>query len=171
MAPENISLNYRIEPAWEVLETIRNHIESRLPGFRKRMVDACIMAVSELLENAIKYGHSKQEKTGVELRFRIEKGNVNIAVSNPVKSEADYLELDRHIEQIRQAADLQNLFVARMQSFIEDESRETKSRLGLIRIANEGGFELDCRLEDGVLTVTAVSGGADPLKYKDELDE
>ncbi len=170
METDTISLNYRIEPVWEIVETIRNRIESRLPGFRKRIVDACIMAVSELLENAIKYGHSTQEKAGIELRFHVEKDKVAITVSNPVDSEADFTELARHIDRIRNADNLQDMFVNRMQAFLEGKNTMAKTQLGLIRIANEGGFKMDCRLEKKMLTVIATSGDTGAFQQKDVLD-
>ncbi len=154
-----ISFSYHIEPVWGSLDRIRDGIESSLECFGRKLTDASVMAASELLENAIKYGCPGDKKTGIEFTIIADDHQIRITVSNRIRTVQDYEELKRHIDKISLSDNPDTLFVERLWTLMDvrEEDNFAKTRLGLIRIANEGGFELTCKLENNFLTITAVT--------------
>lgn len=123
----------------------------------RKIIDSSVMAASELIENAIKYGKSAGHEKDIEILVVLDGKRIQITVSNPVESCAEYEEVKRHIERIGGAGDAGTLFVDRMVTLLEEKNTDGKTMLGLIRIANEGGFDLECGMEDNLLTISATN--------------
>jgi hypothetical protein len=79
-----------------------------------------------------------------------------VQVSNPVDDEAARVVLDA-IGSIRSAASVADSYFHRMREIASRPSR--LSRLGLLRIAYEGGCELTAEVQDRIVTITAAIPG------------
>jgi hypothetical protein len=121
-----------------------------LPG---DISDAAAMAVSELAENAIKYGEaegaSKSAHVCIELRNQL----LTLTVSSRLASESAYRTVWSFLNRIAETGAPAELYRARVQEIAAGAS--DGSRLGLYRIAHEGAFELACHWTDGQLSIIA----------------
>ncbi len=147
-----IFFNYHIESVWDSVAKIRDGIEPSLEGFGRKMTDAAVMTASELVENAIRYGDSKK---GINFEITADERRIQISVSNTIGYLQDYKELKYLIEKINTSDNMHTVFVDRLRTIMEQGNSFMKTQLGLIRIANEGEFELSYKLENELLTVTA----------------
>jgi two-component sensor histidine kinase len=118
---------------------------------------AIAMVTGELLENALKYGNwSQSDRTMFRLRVTGGTENVEISVQNPLKAD------DPTGSNLRKAIDWINSFPkpeaayrARMLQIAQEDTEESPSRLGLVRIAFEGNCRLSMAIDNGVVSVTA----------------
>jgi hypothetical protein len=107
----------------------------------------------ELLENAVKYAHRTDAHTMFRLKIWGALGDVAfVRVSNPVDDESARVVIEA-IASIRSAPSVVDSYFQRMREIASRPSR--MSRLGLLRIAYEGGCVLTGEVKDGTLTVTA----------------
>ncbi len=157
METKSIIFRNKIESEWNSLEWVRNRIERKLENYGKKIVDSSVMAASELIENAIKYGKPAGREKNIEIVVAVDKAGIKIVVSNPVKSSEEYEEVKRHIKRIEDSGDPGSLFVDRMLTLANDGNSDRKTMLGLIRIANEGGFELKCGFDNLILSIAATN--------------
>lgn len=120
------------------------------------LADSVAMVCTELLENAVKYSTDDQDElkrvlltiVGDELSVSVKV--CNSARANPEDAESLYQTLYR----IRRAESTRQAYLDRMEEVFSGLS--SGSGLGLVRIAYEGGCDLDCELkEDGSLEVRA----------------
>ena len=138
-------------PRWKYISVTRNYVQSfiaiGLAGQSK--ADKIAMAVSELLENAVKY--SAGEETRVRLEVRPDDSKISVAVSNTTDPERE--------EELRAIYDRVNAGDP-LQTFIEMMREATtrtdgKSQLGLARIRHELGTDIQLSItEDHVVTIS-----------------
>ncbi|MCP4350716.1 MAG: hypothetical protein GY795_35050 [Desulfobacterales bacterium] len=159
-----ISVSCHIKPVWDSLEQIINKTESSLENLGSELSDASIMAATELVENAIKYGNSK---TMIEFAITAD-DQIRITVSNTIRAQQDYEEVKYLIDKISRSDDLYALFTERLLDISKTDNKYVRTRLGLIRIAYEGRFEMTYNLKDDFLTITAVN---DLKNWKKELTD
>ena len=115
---------------------------------------AAQMVASELLENAIKYGEAVPAAPQINFVFRSDERRMTIIVSNGLHSELNYERLRSHVEALAAAEDPAAVYVARLQELMDNPTQESAG-LGIYRIGLEGGFALECRYQDRVVSVTA----------------
>ncbi len=149
-----ISVSCHIKPVWDSLEQIINKTESSLENLGGEFIDASIMAATELVENAIKYGNTK---TMIEFAITADDHQIRITVSNTIRAQQDYEEVKYLIDKISRSDDLYALFTERLLDVSKTDNKYARTRLGLIRIAYEGRFEMTYNLKDDFLTITAVN--------------
>lgn len=149
----------QIDPFWEIIKRIRERVEAALSGYAEELRHASKMTASELIENAVKYGTSVERHLGITFDFEATASKITIRVSNRVLSRADAENVCWHLEQIRAAENPETLYLQRLQTLLDHPNIE-RTQLGLFRIACECKFQLSCRLEQDVLTVSAVRTGA-----------
>ncbi len=154
------TLMREIPPVWDAIDGIREEVMTFL---RERteadgVVDAIGMVVSELTENAIKYGKFAD---GSRVTVSVEAKDVAITVEvrNPTSQEdmVQLARLDRTIQWIRGYQDPFQAYLARLQEVSMQSPESGESGLGLVRVAYEGESSLDFYLgEGGTLAVSAV---------------
>jgi hypothetical protein len=146
---------------WRVAEQLRVGIVSCLSSLYPS-ADYCEtvgMVVSELLENALKYGHGVPEAIGPSsLRIRVT-GNavgVDVEVSNPVDPrDANLYKLFEILEHINHASSPHAAYVDRMR---EVATGGGAGGLGLARVAYEANCSIEARVgADKLLRVRAVT--------------
>lgn len=157
------SLSLKVKPVWDEIEIVRNEATIFLTelGLGQEKVQAMAMVVSELLENAIKYGvyHSADDEIAVTVKLD---GNlITTEVSNPVDDQVlPHLKaLDQMIQWIRGYQDPFEAYTQRLKEISKKALNDEASGLGLVRVAYEGQAILDFFLGDnGRVNVSAVSG-------------
>lgn len=152
--------------SWQLTEEMRTGILACLATVypQRDFCELVAMVVSELLENAIKYGDWSRASAApgiYRLTLEGDGDKLEVAVSHPVIPGPT---LDRLFESIRfiaQAPSAEEAYVERL--------REVAARsdgvggLGLVRVAHEAGCRLSARLSpDGVLTLSAVTSPLAP---------
>lgn len=152
---EDLSIQFKIPPLWETINDIRRKIaaDDRVKD-NQDLLNATTMVASELLENAIKYGHHAPDFAAVEFNLDLVDREIRIQVKNAYHGDHSIEGLKRNIEKIRTAANPGDLYCDRLIE-IANNPRQTGSGLGLFRIAYEGEFGLELEQDDHVVTVTA----------------
>ena len=115
--------------------------------------------VSELLENAIKYGEwSDATLSTLTLDITGNHDCIRIDVASPVRpGSSHYEELKKTVEWIRSFSAPREAYLERIRQVADEDG--LRSRLGLVRIAHEGPCALDVRLlpETSMVVTTAVT--------------
>lgn len=146
-----------IRPMWSIVSDIRKSLKEKMMDSEyEDMSDKVSMTVSELLENAIKYG-----KPTISLRVSLNKDHIEVMVSNSIVEQTDLDRLIERINKIREAEDPITLYYERLEDLLNSDKIESTA-LGLFRIASEGEFNLECiQNDDGRITVRATSQRVD----------
>jgi hypothetical protein len=142
--------------AWSYIREARRLVQEALSERDAELRDAAGMTISELIENAMKYGESVPAMSGARFRLTVDDGSIEIEVQNGAAADDSLARLTATIEAIAAATDRdarEALYIARLQEMLEDPS--SGGRLGLYRIGYEGGFDLGVKCQDQVVTVTA----------------
>lgn len=153
---DEIAINVSIKPAWSIIEDIQRKaivfMDSKGKG--KDLSEATMMCVTELIENAIKYGTEKTPSGNIDFELHVNDNQIEISVSNGIRSYDDISNLISHIEKIKNSDDPAQLYTERLMELM-DNPKPGVSQLGLYRIAYEGEFKIDYRYENKILTITA----------------
>ncbi|HNO26768.1 MAG TPA: hypothetical protein PKK94_27555 [Leptospiraceae bacterium] len=147
-------LYMEITPMWSVIADIKGKIQKSMEGTRQGLIDFSVMVASELLENAIKYGVINHEISYVGLDFYMENSTITINVRNGIDATTDLTAFKTVMNKIKTSAVKSDLYIQRLQEILENPS-ESGSQLGLFRIVSEGNFDLDYKITDKVLEITA----------------
>jgi hypothetical protein len=147
------SINFIVPPAWQHIRAIRQHVAKTLRDCTPDLRDAAVMTAAELLENSIKYGEEVQAAPHILFSMTSDGKHLKIEVANGARNTIGVRELQGRIDELSRPADKAALYLARVEELLAQPS--DSSKLGLYRIAFEGQFELACRYEDEVVTVTA----------------
>lgn len=139
--------------AWHHIREARTLVHDALTHRDRALREAAGMSLSELLENALKYGEPVPGMPGASYTIVVEDDYVEVQVSNGLTSEESLAELKRRIDAISAAPDKQALYIERLEEIMNNPS--VGGQLGLFRIGCEGGFDLSYRFDPPVLTVTA----------------
>ncbi|MCE9501297.1 MAG: ATP-binding protein [Leptospira sp.] len=162
IANEDKILELKLRPVWEEIERAREECNSFLEGLgsSEETRDALCMITSEILENAIKYGHFADETD--EFTFKIEAGRDGILVQawSPVPAVGiteNLRRLDTIIQWIRSFQSPFQAYLERLKLVAGQPLEDIESGLGLIRIAYEGEAILDFYVnENDILYVSAL---------------
>jgi hypothetical protein len=142
---------------WDIVEEIRVKVRRKLKGISSFIIEAAEMTSSELAENAIKYGIANDKSNDISFSFTYEPAEklISIEVTNGIRDMKEVKKtLVKTIEKIKASPDKSVLYIRRLKELME-KPQPGVSKLGLFRIAFEGEFELDCKLEKNVVTVYA----------------
>jgi hypothetical protein len=143
---------------WENVDRLRTSIRDCMSAIFQETdaVESFATVTAELLENAIKYGMWKDPTAKVHLRVSGDAGETRVEVENPVDaSSEDTQELIRTIDWLRTFPSAEEAYHAKLLEVAASSSGA--SRLGLARIAYEGGCELSAEIDGSVLRVTSVA--------------
>jgi hypothetical protein len=155
----NFTIDFPVRGEWENVDQVRLSLQSCIATLFQNvdLRHVLAMVAGELLENAVKYAHRADDHTMFRLKIWGAIGDVAfVQVANPVDEASARLVLDA-IASIRTSDSIGDSYFQRMREIASRPSR--LSRLGLLRIAYEGGCELSGELSDGVLTITAAIPG------------
>ena len=91
-----------ITPAWSVISHIKKQIRVSLKNSTKDIIDRVEIIVSELLENAIKYGRENSNTSiPVNFEFTLDDSKILIVVTNCISEEQYLDEFIRIIKEIK----------------------------------------------------------------------
>ena len=149
-------------PKWGEVERARRASAKFLTSHKlpDDMVNSITMIISELTENAIKYGNFKKPKDRVKVSIHIYERDIMAEVVNPIAvSEYRHLKrLDQTIQWIRGFQDPFEAYIEKLKEVSRRSFDDEESGLGLVRIAYEGRAILDFYVGDNdILNVSAIS--------------
>ncbi len=155
------SFKTRVTNAWANIELLRVAVIASARAVFNEDVSVAIGTVaSELMENAVKYG--AWEDHGMQTMRVAVRGHDNIIevdVSSP-SSPAMAARLHEHLVWMRTFACVEEAYLARISELAVAPS-DTRSSMGLLRIAVEGNCQLSSDLaQDNILTVCATLADA-----------
>lgn len=142
-----------IPMAWHHIRDARALVLEALADASPDLRDATGMTISELLENAMKYGESVPGMAGASYSLAVGDELIRIEVKNGVGATETLEQLRTRIDAMAQAEDKEALYIERLQEILENPA--AGGRLGLFRIACEGGFDLAFEYDEPIVTVIA----------------
>jgi hypothetical protein len=156
MGGDQVKISVTIKPTWTLIKEIQSQAEKFMKdhGKNQDIIDATIMCVTELIENAVKYGADKPDGSNIDFNLSAFDDTISIVVTNGYHNESDLKNVIENIDRIKASNDPSALYVERLQQLMENP-RPGVSQLGLYRIAYEGEFLLDYKCGNGSLTVIA----------------
>jgi len=152
---DNNSLGYirlSFGPKWKYVACVRSFVQNFLSISisDSQKADKISMAVSELVENAVKY--NAKEKTWLYIQLLSDDGEIlveseNYATPDNVKS------LQKQLEKIYEKSPM-DAYIERMKEAV---SKDGQSQLGLARIRCEANCDIKTEVKpDGILKVRAI---------------
>lgn len=153
---DDMSISFVIEPAWSTVKEAMSKAEAFLGKCGKcgDLISATVMCVSELIENAVKYGDRGPNGDKISFEMTIDEATIRVTVRHGVTNEEDVGRVIETIEELKRGSDPKQLYSKRLRELL-NETRPSVSRLGLFRIAYEGEFRLDCSYTNQILAVSA----------------
>lgn len=157
----NNVMQYNITPEWENLDRVReitgdflkqNHIDDDT-------MDAILMNISELTENAIKYGRFDEVNRDIKTKVTITASDIIVEVSSPLKDNDNYnpARLDRIVQWIRGYQNPFEAYIEKLKEVAVQPQNDSESGLGVVRIAYEGQSIVDFYIDEkGIISVSAV---------------
>ena len=157
-----ISKILTLKPKWEKIEDARITCDQFLTQAEvsAEKVQAVTMVISELIENAIKYGSFSPSGDEIIAKITVAENIITVEVLNPVEkgNHRHLKELDRVIQWIRGFQNPFEAYIERVQEVSKKPLKDYESGLGLARIAYEGQSIIDFFLNDeNQLSVSAVT--------------
>jgi len=150
----HVDFKYEISPAWELIEKIEENTTELFKIQDPDLKHATLMVVSELLENAVKYGKSNSQISSIQFRFIADDKKITITVSNGVVADKHANDLIEHINQVNSSNNPEELYTNRLKELLENR-RTDESKLGIYRISYEGAFHLSYEYKENILTIRA----------------
>ncbi len=150
-----------VRPEWEEIERVRRQGAGFFAahGLPSDSIDALTMVLSELMENAVKYGYYEGAQRDIAVSLDVASNAVTVEVKSPLPGHADaaMAKLDHMIQWIRGYQDPFQAYLARLEEVSAQSLDSTESGLGLVRVAYEGQSILDFYVDDrNVLAINAV---------------
>lgn len=149
------TIDFPVVGEWDNVDHVRLSVQTCLATLFRDVDrrDQLVMVAGELLENAVKYAKRTTDVTIFRFKLWGTMGeSACVQVANPVDERDARVVLDS-VASIRAASSAAEAYCQRM---LEIASGPTHlSRLGLLRIAYEGGCELAADVHEDLLTVTA----------------
>jgi len=153
---DDVAISFTIKPTWSIIKKIQertvNYMNSK--GKSKDLTDATMMCVTELIENAVKYGEETNKGDNIEIDLRVHEDKITIRVTNGLSAHKDLTTVAEHIDKLKKSNNPAELYTQRLKELL-DNTKPSVSQLGLYRIAYEGEFKLDYRYSDNMLTIIA----------------
>ncbi|MFH0974896.1 MAG: ATP-binding protein [Spirochaetota bacterium] len=151
----------KIKPVWENIEIIRNSADEFLKskGCNDVIRDAIIMTISELVENAVKYGCFTDKCPDIYASVTPAERIITVEVKSPVREQDDmhFKRLDRIVQWVRGFQNPFEAYIAKIKDIALQPLNDNMSGLGIVRIAYEGQSVIDFYVnDDNVISVSAV---------------
>ncbi|MCK5673682.1 MAG: hypothetical protein KAH95_09905 [Spirochaetales bacterium] len=150
----------KLKPQWKEVEKARVICEEFLEEkeYSTDTIDSITMIISELVENAVKYGDFVSIDDGIGISLLTGK-KIIIEVKCPIIKTKNhhFKRLDRTIQWIRGHQNPFEAYIEKLKVVSVRSKNDNESGLGLFRIAYEGMAVLDFYVsEDGIISVSAV---------------
>lgn len=142
-----------IPHTWHYVRRLRDRMMENLADAPEWLRSAATMAAGELVENAVKYGEPTPGHDEIRFLMRMDPDLLTMEVSNGTRNAAGVKELIAHVATIQSTSDREALYLDRLRYLLE-HPKET-GKLGIYRIAYEGGFDVDVEHKDNVVVVRA----------------
>lgn len=157
----NRVMQYSITPEWGNLDRIREKTAEflRSNNLDTDSMDAVIMNMSELAENAIKYGKFDEHIGEISTSVTITDSDIIVEVSSPLKDNDKFnpARLDRIVQWIRGYQNPFEAYIEKLKEVAMQPQADGESGLGIVRIAYEGQSIIDFYInEKGIISVSAV---------------
>ena len=154
-------LQLTVQADWSEIERVNSEVATflRTASLSDYDVDTYTMVVCELTENGIKYGKN-DASAAVTLHVTIGDRTIVISAVNGVtrNSQRHLRELDRTLQWVRGFQDPFEAYLERVKQIAREPLGQSRSCLGIVRIAYEGRAAIDFVLgEDDTLTVSVVA--------------
>lgn len=151
----------KVTPEWENIEQVRVKTEDFLTNEKlgRDIIDSIIMNISELMENAVKYGRFTDIIKEIDASVTVTDHDIIVEVKSPVRAEDDFhfRRLDRIIQWIRGYQNPFEAYIEKLKEVAIQPASDSESGIGIIRIAYEGQSVLDFYIDDkGIISVSAV---------------
>ena len=114
----NVTFHFSITPVWDVVDTIEDKIKEAVDIRDNELFSATIMVVSELVENAIKYGKSNKTMKSIDIDFTANEKAFIIQVTNLTKDIHHLEDFKMHIRKINSCDDKLLLYKQRLQELL-----------------------------------------------------
>jgi hypothetical protein len=149
----NIVVRSDLPHTWDHIRAIRKKVGEALKDTDPGLCSATMMVVSELMENAVKYGEGVSAAPNISLALSMEPEKIVVSVRNGCGDTAAVEALARRIREIAEAPDKAALYMERLEQLLADPLDSGK--LGLYRIAFEGEFDMQFDYADKVVSIVA----------------
>ncbi len=145
-------VNITFGPCWNYVAVIRSFLQNfvavSVPDHQ--LADKISLAVSELLENAVKY--TSKNEIDVNLRIITENKQIEVTVSNGL-TEEQRKTLEKEIKEINTGTPLEAYLNKMRQATTRTDG---KSGLGLARIRHDANAELSMEMKDTLVIMKAL---------------
>jgi hypothetical protein len=139
---------------WDSVGQVRLEAGILFSNFEPAVRDAAVMVASELTENIVKYGAPLDGQPVGFVSFELDGDNFTISSHNAVAHNNNLQAVQALLDQISDSEDPRDLSLARLRQLIEGKI-EGPSQLGLLRVATDGGCEINHSYANAVLTIVA----------------
>jgi hypothetical protein len=147
-------IQIEITPVWSLIPEVKEKIRNIMSGMNSNKIDFTMIVVSELLENAIKYGEMNTRIANISIIFELDQQMVLMSIKNGI---GEYQNLDSFLNtmsKIKTTVNKKSLYLERLQEIMRDPSLPG-SKLGLYRIVSESEFDLDFHIDEYGLEMLA----------------
>jgi hypothetical protein len=144
-----------LEPIWATIRQVRGQVGVLLAAYPEELRLAVMMAVSELLENAVKYGDSVARAPRILFTLSLAGGVTRITTVNGSNGPENVERLRSRLREIESAEDPMALYFQTIRQMLARPPESGSPGLGLYRVAAEGGFALSWHQEHGLVSVIA----------------
>jgi hypothetical protein len=153
---KTIAVDHQWPPVWKAVNQIQEDVETAMADRTEALREAVVMTATELMENAVKYSAdpATDGRAGIRFQMSADDSRIRITVSNHLASVEERVALRLGIEQIQASKDPRLLYIHKLYDLMNRPGAR-RTRLGLYRIAYEGGFRLACQFDDDRATVVA----------------
>ncbi|RME02436.1 MAG: hypothetical protein D6805_09920 [Planctomycetota bacterium] len=134
-------------PVWPYVVLVRNFVESFMAETlnKDKFSDLIVMAIGELIANAVKYSEGEMSTFIVEV-FPEE---IRVQTKNKTSPE-NSLRLQKEIENLRQGDPLE-VYTQKLEAILQNP--DGRHSLGLIRIRTEVGGDLECKIQGDMVEI------------------
>ncbi|MBN1611488.1 MAG: hypothetical protein JW940_32945 [Polyangiaceae bacterium] len=144
-----------IEPIWGNIRQIRGEVGVLLQEQPAELRLAVMMAASELLENAVKYGDSVVQAPRILFSLSLADGIIRLRTVNGSNEPENVERLQTRLRELETTEDPMALYFQTIQQMLARPPESGGAGLGLYRIAAEGGFALSWHCDDGLVSIVA----------------
>jgi hypothetical protein len=135
------------------LDEVTRFAEFAMASCDRPLREAIVMAAWELTQNLLKYGTSDDPETAGTITIAVDADTVRIRTRSQAESLQNARSALSTVSRIASKS-VSDLYRERLRELFE-RPRQQRAKLGLLRVAFEGGFRLTCSYEAPYLEVTA----------------
>jgi len=146
--------SWRLTREWKALDDVKRYLDQQRGFCHASCREASIMASWELAENVVKYGLAGADGIAGTVTIGLWPNKTVIRTENMAQWAGGSHEVVSTIMRLSSATSVRELYLQRLQQLVTGEG-VAHTRLGLLRVAYEGGFRLSYRHDAPRLQVAA----------------